>query len=104
MATKHQDTLHDRQWTDVSGRKAIETFAEMQWRLGERLSYHGMTVYPPDYGGQGGAEVDQVMAQFLDGSVQQVEEAKFNYSCLDSSLTHVVVISADVAKRHDSSR
>jgi hypothetical protein len=98
MATKYQDTLHDGAWDDTVGPAAIEAFAAAQWRLGETLSYHGMTVYPPEYGASGGAEVDLVSARFADGDVQPIEEAKFNYNCAQSALTHVVIISAGVGK------
>ncbi|HEY6312251.1 MAG TPA: hypothetical protein VIY52_15800 [Streptosporangiaceae bacterium] len=98
MATKYQDTLHDGAWDDAAGPAAIEAFAAAQWRLGEMLSYHGMTVYPPEYGASGGAEVDLVSARFADGDVQPIEEAKFNYDCAQSALTHVVIISAGVGK------
>ena len=98
MATKYQDTLHDQAWDEAAGPTAIEAFAAAQWRLGETLSYHGMTVYPPQYGEHGGAEVDLVSARFADGDVQPVEEAKFNYDCAQSALTHVVIISAGVGK------
>lgn len=96
MATKYQDTLHDQAWDDAAGRTAIEAFAAAQWRLGETLSYDGMQVYPPRYGTQGGAEVNLVSARFADGDVQPIEEAKFNYDCGQSALTHVVIISAGV--------
>lgn len=96
MATKYQDTLHDQAWDDAAGPPAIEAFAAAQWRLGETLSYHGMEVYPPQYGEGGGAEVDLVSARFADGDVQPIEEAKFNYDCVQSALTHVVIISAGV--------
>ena len=98
MATKYQDTLHDQAWDDAAGPAAIEAFAAAQWRLGETLSYHGMTVYPPQYGKGGGAEVNLVSARFADGDVQPIEEAKFNYDCAQSALTHVVIISAGVGK------
>jgi hypothetical protein len=99
MATKYQDTLHDQAWDDAAGPTAIEAFAAAQWRLGETLSYDGMTVYPPEYGDPGGAEVDLVSARFADGDIQPIEEAKFNYDCAQSALTHVVIISAGVAKK-----
>jgi hypothetical protein len=98
MATKYQDTLHDQAWDDAAGPPAIEAFAAAQWRLGETLSYDGMTVYPPGYGDSGGAEVDLVSARFADGDVQPIEEAKFNYDCAQSALTHVVIISAGIGK------
>lgn len=98
MATKYQDTLHDGAWDDAAGPTAIEAFAAAQWRLGEMLSYHGMTVYPPENGDSGGAEVDLVSARFGDGDVQPIEEAKFNYDCAQSALTHVVIISAGAGK------
>lgn len=96
MATKYQDTLHDQAWDDAAGPPAIEAFAAAQWRLGETLSYDGMTVYPPEYGVSGGAEANLVSARFADGDVQPIEEAKFNYDCAQSALTHVVIISAGV--------
>ena len=98
MATKYQDTLRHQAWDEAAGPAAIESFAAAQWRLGEALSYHGMTVYPPQYGEHGGAEVDLVSARFADGDVQPVEEAKFNYDCAHSALTHVVIISAGAGK------
>jgi hypothetical protein len=98
MATKYQDTLHDQAWDEAAGPTAIETFAAAQWRLGETLSYHGMTVYSPQYGKGAGAEVNMVSARFADGDVQPVEEAKFNYDCAQSALTHVVIISAGAGK------
>lgn len=98
MATKYQDTLHDQAWDDAAGPAAIEAFAAAQWRLGETLSYHGMTVYPPQYGQGGGAEVNLVSARFADGDVQPIEEAKFHYDCAQSALTHVVIISAGPGK------
>lgn len=97
MATKNQDTLHDQAWTDNGGRRAIVAFAVSQWRLGELLSYHGMEIYTAPPGGIGGAEVDDVFARFSDGSVQLIEEAKFNYDCSQGGFTHVVIISAGIA-------
>src|SRR5271165_6113871 len=98
MATKNQDTLHHQEWTDSAGRGPIATFAARQWRLGEVLSFHGMTIY---VGGSpawlGGAEVHHVVTRFAGGSVQPVEEAKFNYDCSERAFTHVVIISAGVA-------
>jgi hypothetical protein len=97
MATKNQDTLHDQAWTDNGGRRAIVAFAVSQWRLGELFSYHGMEIYTAPPGGIGGAEVDDVFARFSDGSVQRIEEAKFNYDCSQGGFTHVVIISAGIA-------
>ena len=99
MATKYQDTLHDSEWTAVSGRIAIEAFAARQWRFGETFSYGSMTIYPPQDGGVGGAEMDQVGVRFADGSVQPIEEAKFNYDCSQKAFIHVVIISAAKARK-----
>ncbi|MBV8940355.1 MAG: hypothetical protein JO240_01330, partial [Solirubrobacterales bacterium] len=99
MATKHQDSLHDRAWTDSAGPSAIAAFAAAQWRLGEHLSYRGMDLYTGPYGPGGGAEVNDVVARFADGTVQLIEEAKFNYDCLASALTHVVIISVGAATK-----
>jgi hypothetical protein len=100
MATKNQDTLRDSAWTDSAGRGPIAAFAESQWRLGEVLTYHGMTTYTGSTPAWlGGAEVDDVAARFADGSSQPIEEAKFNYNCSEGEFTHVVIISAGVAAK-----
>lgn len=73
----------------------------MPWRSasgarGERLSYHGMTIYV-GYGG-GGAEVNEVSARFPGPMTQPIEEAKFSYDCATGAFAHVVIISAGVAQ------
>jgi hypothetical protein len=100
MATKHQDTLHDSTWTSAVGPAQIAAFAARQWRLGERLSDHGMTIYTGSAVAvyRGGAEVNAT-ARFADGSIQPIEEAKFNYNCSAGTFTHVVIISAGPAAK-----
>src|SRR5215831_16814419 len=100
MATKHQDTLHRGEWAGIGGlgaRGAIAAFAGRQWRLGEKLSYRGMSIIL-----NGGADADggyagNVRASFADGTVQPMEEAKFVYSCAGHALAHVVIVSAKAA-------
>lgn len=46
----------------------------------------------------GSGLVAMVSARFADGDVQPIEEAKFNYDCAQSALTHVVIISAGAGK------
>jgi hypothetical protein len=99
FAGKHQDTLRQGSnggYTEVGGRNAIVALAKRQWTLGERLSYHGMTIYTGPYAG-GGAEVN-AFARFRGGVTQPLEEAKFNYDCATGSFAHVVIISAGVAR------
>src|SRR5262249_50050508 len=106
MATKHQDTLHDHAWSTAAGPAKVDAFAERQWLLGERLSHRGMTIYTGPYsaGHLGGAEVNEVGAKFADGTVQPIEEAKFNYDCGSGAFTHVVIISAGSAHRAIATR
>ncbi len=53
MATKHQNTLAGpgHGWVSSGGRAAIAAFAVRQWRLGERLSYRGISVTAATGGG-----------------------------------------------------
>jgi len=101
MATAHQDTLHHRVWSSAVGPAQVAAFAARQWLLGEVLSHDGMTVFTsasaPVY--MGGAEVNDVSARFAGGAVQPIEEAKFNYNCAAHAFTHVVIISAGVARK-----
>lgn len=101
MATAHQDTLHHRVWSSAVGPAEVAAFAARQWLLGEVLSHDGMTVYTGPYGPGylGGAEVNDVSARFAGGAVQPIEEAKFNYNCAARAFTHVVIISAGVARK-----
>lgn len=100
MATKHQDTLTGQGWASVGGlgaRGMIAAFAERQWRLGEKLSYRGVTA-----GLNGGAAGDggyagNVVASFADGAVQPMSEAKFAYGCAAHAFAHVVIVSAKAA-------
>jgi ketosteroid isomerase-like protein len=99
FAGKHQDTLRkgsDGGYTEVGGRHAVVALAGRQWVLGERLSYHGMTIYAGAYAG-GGAEVN-AFARFPGGVTQPLEEAKFSYDCKTGRFAHVVIISAGVAR------
>ena len=100
MATKHQDTLHDHAWSSAVGPAQVAAFAARQWLLGERLSHRGMTIYTSPYsaGHLGGAEANEVGARFADGTVQPIEEAKFNYDCATGAFTHVVITSAGSAR------
>ena len=98
LAGQHQDTLSHGSnggYTEVGGRGAITALAQRQWALGERLSYHGMTIYV-GYGG--GAEVNHVSASFPGPLTQPIEEAKFIYDCATGAFAHVVIISAGVAR------
>ncbi len=99
MATKHQDTLHHQAWSSAVGTGQIGAFAARQWVLGELLSHDGMNVYTSPAGPAylGGAEVNEVAARFADGTVQPIEEAKFNYNRTAGAFTHVVIISAGIA-------
>jgi len=99
MATKHQDTLHHHAWSSAVGPSQVAAFAARQWRLGEVLSHHGMTIYtgPAGPGYLGGAELNGASARFADGTRQPIEEAKFNYNCATGAFTHVVIISAGIA-------
>ena len=96
MATKHQGR---HEWASIGGlgaRRAIAAFAGRQWRLGEKLSYRGMTIVL-----NGGADGDggyaNVRASFADDTVQPMEEAKFVYDCAGHAFAHVVIISAKAA-------
>jgi hypothetical protein len=91
MAAKHQDTLAGQGWASAGGREMIAAFAERQWRLGENLSYHGMTMF-----GDGGY-VGSVVASFADGTMQPMAEAKFAYGCASHAFVHVVIVSAKAA-------
>jgi ketosteroid isomerase-like protein len=91
MATKHQDTIAGQGWASAGGRGVIAAFAERQWRLGEKLSYHGMTMF-----GDGGY-AGSVVASFADGTVQPMDEAKFAYGCASHAFAHVVIVSAKAA-------
>jgi len=37
--------------------------------------------------------------RFADGTIQPIEEAKFNYNCAAGVFTHVVIISAGIAAK-----
>ena len=69
----------------------IAAFAELQWRLGERLSYSGIEAI--DLGGEA-----TVVARFADGTVQRMVEAKFAYDCSSQAFFHVVIVSAEGAR------
>ena len=96
MAIKHQDTLTGHGWASAGGRGMIAAFAERQWRLGEKLSYRGMTIGLNGAAGDGGY-ASNVLARFADGMVQPMEEAKFVYGCASHALAHVVIVSAKAA-------
>jgi hypothetical protein len=97
MATKHQDTLHRHVWASASGRGMIAAFAERQWRLGEKLSYRGLTAGFNGGAAGGGGYASNVRASFADGTVQPMVEAKFAYGCASHAFTHVVIVSAKAA-------
>jgi hypothetical protein len=102
MATKHQDTLNGQGWASAGGlgaRGMIAAFAERQWRLGEKLSYRGITVgLNSGASGDGGyGYADNVVASFADGAVQPMSEAKFAYGCAAHAFAHVVIVSAKAA-------
>lgn len=102
MATKHQDTLHESEYTSTGGlgaRRLIGAFAERQWRLGEKLSYRHITAaaratasWPEGDGG-----FATVVARFADGTVQPMAETKFVYDCASHAFAHVVMTSAKAA-------
>jgi hypothetical protein len=97
MATKHQDTLTGHAWASVGGRGMIAAFAGRQWRLGEKLSYRGMTIdLNGDVAGDGGF-AGNVLASFADGTVQPMDEAKFIYGCASHAFMHVEITSARAA-------
>jgi hypothetical protein len=101
MATKHQDTLGGppNTWSSVGGgpgaRGQIAAFAERQWRLGEKLSYHGIEIVLGGFGNAGGGDAI-VVARFADGTAQPMEEAKFGYDA-SQAFSHVVIVSAKAA-------
>jgi len=100
MATKHQDTLAGGGWASVGGtsaRLAVAAFAERQWRLGEKLSYRGMTIDLNGGEGGDGGFANKVLASFADGTVQPMSEAKFVYGCAGQAFVHVVIVSAKAA-------
>jgi hypothetical protein len=102
MATKHQDTLGGppNTWASAGGGPGapgqIAAFAERQWRLGEKLSYHGIEIIRGGSGNAGGGDAI-VVARFADGTAQPMEEAKFGYDCVSRAFSHVVIVSAKAA-------
>jgi hypothetical protein len=101
MATKHQDTLHHHAWSSAVGPGQVTAFATRQWLLGEVLSHDGMTIYRGPFGPGylGGAEVNVAAARFADGTMQPIEEAKFNYNCAAGAFAYVVIISDGTAAK-----
>jgi hypothetical protein len=99
MATKHQNTLAGHQaWVSGGGPGAITAFAAAQWRLGERLSYRGISVLTGGSSAGNGAYAGHVVATFGDGTSQPMDEAKFIYDCTGHAFAHVVIISARAAQ------
>lgn len=96
MATKHQDSQSDQQWTTANGPRAITAFAKRQWRLGETLTHRGVTIVFNRATASGGYVIG-VRARFADGAVQPMNEAKLVYDCASNDLVHVVITSAKAA-------
>jgi hypothetical protein len=97
MATKHQDTVTGHDWASAGGRGMIAAFAERQWRLGEKLSYRGLTIDLNGGVAGDGGYANNVLASFTDGTVQPMDEAKFIYGCASHTFAHVVIVSAKPA-------
>ncbi len=96
MATKNQGA---GEWTSTGGlgaRRLIAAFAERQWRLGERLSYHDINVVTGD-GPESNGGSAAVVATFGDGTVQPMTFVKFIYNCSARAFSHAVMISAEAA-------
>jgi hypothetical protein len=99
MATKHQNTLAGHQaWVSSGGPGAITAFAARQWRLGEKLSYRGISVLTGGGSAANGAYPGHVAATLGDGTSQPMTEAKFVYDCAGHAIAHVVIISARAAQ------
>ena len=99
MATEHQNSLADQAWASSSGRNEIVTFAQRQWRHGERLSRRGVsTVANGGPAGDGGYA--NVVATFPGGLTQVMDEAKFIYNCATRTFAHVEIVSAMVARHN----
>ena len=102
LTTKHQDAVDGTDsWSSTGGgaraREQIAAFAELQWRLGEKLSYRGIQIVLN--GGQSGdgGYAGNVVARFADGTAQPMGFAKFIYSCASQAFIHVVIVSAKAA-------
>jgi hypothetical protein len=102
LTTKYEHAVDGTDsWSSAGGgagaRGQIAAFAEVQWRLGEKLSYRGIqTVMNGGAYGTGGY-AGHVVGSFGDGTVQPMGYAKFIYGCGGRAFLHVVIVSAKAA-------
>jgi hypothetical protein len=78
--------------TSSQGIQPILRFVRAQWRYGEALSYTGVRSFA------GGVNAIGLTATFADGSRQRMSEGKFVYDCAQAGFTHIVIVSAELAR------
>lgn len=96
MSTRQQRSTPPRVgggYTTRRGSPAVLKFAERQWTLGERFRYHRLSV---SVSGHGGYALG-FLAVFADGTRQRMSEAKFGFACPQARISHVVIVSSEVA-------
>jgi hypothetical protein len=79
--------------TDLHGWDEIRAFAQMQWDLGQQLSFASIAAVRRQ-----GAYAYGMRSTYTDGSRQQYTDAKFAYSCTDSAFTRIVLVASKRAR------
>src|SRR5260370_9752996 len=74
------------EWHAYTGQAQIEQFAKSEWTLGEHLAYSTVDEF------KGGSYAVGMRATFSDGSVQELNDAKFVLGDCPATLLHVVLV------------
>lgn len=74
------------EWTANTGQAQIEWVAKSEWTAGEHLAYSSVDTF------KGGGYAVGMRATFSDGSVQELNDAKFVLGECPATLLHVVLV------------